>query len=223
MSIRLSVFLILLFCFAANLDAQPLRPLIVTIDTSDAPETQEWAEKIAEIAKEQYPHLVALLDSDGFTPTDSIVVIIRHMDGVGHAVRNQIHIAVNRVNNRPDDTGIVVHELIHIIQAYRFRGVPGWVTEGIADYLRFFYYERNGDVTCRINNLDRARYTDSYRTTAAFFDWIVRTYDAGFIKRLNAVCREGKFAVDFFKESTGKTVDELWDEFIHSQRIARDS
>jgi len=214
-----------LFClvvslfFAQHLVAQRLPPLKVGIDCTNAPETQEWAEKIAVIAKEQYPLLVAMLDSEGYIPADSITIVIRHMDGVAHATRQQIHISVNRVNKNPEDVGVVVHELIHILQAYRRGGnrVDGWVTEGIADYLRFFVYERNGERTCRVNP-DRAKYTDSYRVTGAFFNWIVLMHDAGFIKRLNAACRNGTYSIALFKEYTGLTVDELWDGFIQSIR-----
>jgi len=196
---------------------KPLPPLVVNINYSQAPETREWAEKAQKIAREQFPVLVALLDSDGFIPRDSLTIVFRPMDGVAHATGKEIHISAEWVTVKsPDDFGMVVHELIHIVQAYRSR-VPGWVTEGIADYLRFFVYERNGDRTCRVNP-DRAKYTDSYRTTGAFFNWIVMTKDAGFIKRLNAACRNGKYSADLYKEYTGMTIDELWDEFIQSLR-----
>ena len=215
---RILFFAVSLF-FAPYLVAQPLPPLKVAIDCTDAPETEEWAEKVAAIAKEQYPVLVALLDSEGYQPADSITIVIRHMDGVAHASGRRIVISVNRVSKNPDDVGVVVHELIHILQAYRRGGnrTDGWVTEGIADYLRFFVYERNGERTCRVNP-DRAKYTDSYRITGAFFNWIVLTHDAGFIKRLNAACRNGKYSIELFKEYTGMTVDELWDGFIQSLR-----
>jgi len=204
--------------FAVHLVAQPLPPLKVGIDCSDAPQTQEWAEKIAAIAKEQYPLLVAMLDSEGYKPADSIMIVIRHMDGVGYASGRQIHISVNRVNSNPEGVGVIVHELIHILQAYRgMKREDGWVTEGIADYLRFFVYERNGEQTCRVNP-DRHKYTDSYRITGAFFNWIVLTHDAGFIKKLNAACRYRNYSIDLFREYTGLTVDELWDGFIQSIR-----
>ena len=196
---------------------KPILPLVVNINYSQAPETREWAEKAQKIAQEQFSVLVALLDSDGFIPRDSLTIIFRPMDGVAHATGKEIHISAEWVTVKsPDDFGMVFHELVHIIQAYRSR-VPSWVTEGIADYLRFFVYERNGERTCRVNP-DRAKYTDSYRITGAFFNWIVLTHDAGFIKRLNTACRSGNYSVDLFKDYTGMTVDELWDGFILSIR-----
>ncbi len=208
------VFFIVLFFSVPYLVAQPLPPLKVTVDCTAATETQEWAEKAASIAKEQYPFLIAALDSEGFKPADSLKIVFKHMDGVAYASGGTVTISADWIEKHPDDLGMVVHELIHIVQAYKHR-VPSWVTEGIADYLRFFFYERNGDKTCRVNP-EKAKYTDSYRTTGAFFDWIVRTKDAGFIKRLNSACRDGKYTVEFFKDSTGMTVDELWGGFIQS-------
>jgi hypothetical protein len=196
------------------LAAQSIRPLTVTVNCSEAPETQAWAENAAAVIKIQYPFLISALDEEGYQPADSATIVIKPMEGVAHASRGRIVISAEWITKHPDDIGMVVHELIHILQAYKHR-VPGWVTEGIADYLRFFFYERNGERTCRVNP-EKAKYTDSYRVTGAFVDWIVISKDAGFIKRLNSACRNGNYTVDFFKESTGMTVDELWDDFIQS-------
>jgi len=208
-------FIFILFFFSITyLVAQALPPLTVNIDCSEAPETQEWAENAALVAKQQYPFLIAALDEEGYQPSDSMTMVFKHMEEIAYASNGRIVISAEWITKHPDDVGMVVHELIHILQAYRHH-VPGWVTEGIADYLRFFFYERNGERTCRVNP-EKAKYTDSYRTTGAFFDWIVRTKDAGFIKRLNAACRNGKYSNDLFREYTGMTVDELWAGFIDS-------
>ncbi len=188
----------------------------ITLDCSESPESQEWGENAVKVAKEEFPKLVELLDSEGFKPTEKIELVFKKMDGVAYATGGKIVISADWIARQPGDIGMVVHELIHVVQAYRHR-VPSWVTEGIADYIRFFVYEKNGERTCRVNP-DRAKYTDSYRTTGAFFNWIVTTQDEKFITKLNAVCREGKYSDEFFKETTGKTLDELWDGFIKSLR-----
>ena len=35
----------------------------------------------------------------------------------------------------------MIHETCHVVQRYRGRGNPGWLVEGVADYVRFFVYE----------------------------------------------------------------------------------
>lgn len=215
-----SIIAFILYSLQA-LAAQPMPPLTVVLDCSQAPETAEWAETAADIARQQYPFLVAALDSEGFVPADSLKIAFKHMEGVAYASRGTVTISAEWIKQHPDDLGMVVHEMIHVIQAYRgsrTNRVPGWITEGITDYLRFFFYERNGERTCRVN-VEKAKYTDSYRTTAAFFDWIVRTVDAGFIKKMNAACRNGRYSVELFKDFTGMTVDELWEKFIDSLKM----
>jgi len=49
-------------------------------------------------------------------------------------------------------------------------------------------------------------------------EWAEKTFDRQLVKKLNQAMREGKFRLELFKEYTGKTVDELWQEFINSLR-----
>ena len=37
----------------------------------------------------------------------------------------------------PDDLGVLAHEMTHVVQAYSSPR-PGWLTEGIADYVRYY-------------------------------------------------------------------------------------
>ena len=60
----------------------------------------------------------------------------------------------------------------------------------------------------------KAKYTDGYRTTAAFFDWICRTRDPTFVTHLNTAARNGEYRDELFAKFAGKPVDQLWAEFI---------
>ena len=72
-------------------------------------------------------------------------------------------------------------------------------------------------------NPDRAKYTDSYKTTAAFLRWIEKAHDPEIVKKLNQSLREQKFKLELFKDYTGKTVDDLWQEFTDSLRARQKS
>ena len=50
---------------------------------------------------------------------------------VGGTAGARIGVSSGWVKKRPGDFGLVIHELVHVIQDYRGGGV-GWVTEGIA-------------------------------------------------------------------------------------------
>jgi hypothetical protein len=91
-----------------------------------------------------------------------------------------------------------------------------WLTEGIADYVRLGHYEPDTPPP-RINP-DRAKYTDSYKTTATFFRWIEKSYDKEFVKKVNLALRNGTYSLGLFKQYTGKTIDELWEEFASALR-----
>jgi hypothetical protein len=107
-----------------------------------------------------------------------------------------------------------VHELVHVVQQYwtrpHARGVPTWVTEGIADYIRWYKYEPQSHGT----NISKARaahvkYDDSYRTTANFLNFVANKYDKDLVPHLNAIIRDGKYTNDTWQQLTGKPVLDL--------------
>lgn len=61
------------------------------------------------------------------------------------------------------------HELCHVIQSYP-NYKAGWLVEGIADYVRFFQFEPETKIAPP--DPKKSKYTDSYRTTAAFLDYV---------------------------------------------------
>jgi hypothetical protein len=83
--------------------------------------------------------------------------------------------------------------------------------EGIADYVRWYKYEPENKRT----KPDPARATarDSYRTTGAFLFWASNKYDANLVPKLNAAFGSNTYKESLFKDYTGKTLDELNDEW----------
>jgi hypothetical protein len=188
-------------------------PLKITIDTSNAPEMAKWAARVKLLCEQNYPLIWAQLGSPGFRPPTAIKIVLDDKDGVAWTAGTQITCCTGWFKHHPDDCGAVIHELCHIVQSYH-KPVPGWVTEGIADYVRWFKYEpvkRRSRVDPR-----NAKYTDGYQTTAAFFDWIVRTKNHSFVQRLNTAARNGKYSDDLFRRYARRPLDELWAEFIDS-------
>ncbi len=188
-------------------------PLNITIDTSQAPEMAKWAAHAKSLCEKTYPLIWAQLGSPGFRPPAAVKIVFENKRGVAWTAGAQITCCTDWFQRHPDDYGAVIHELCHVVQSYR-RPVPGWVTEGIADYVRWFKYEpakRRPHVDPR-----RAKYTDGYQTTAAFLDWIVRTKNRSFVQRLNAAARNGKYSDNLFRKYARKPLDELWAEFVGS-------
>ncbi|MDR2706958.1 MAG: basic secretory family protein [Planctomycetaceae bacterium] len=174
----------------------------------------EWAGKASQLVTEWFPKIDILLQSEGYMPPKEVTLIFRKMDGVAYTTGNAIHISADWIRRQPGDFGMVAHELVHVIQSYPRHTGPGWVTEGIADYIRHAHYEP--DVKLPRINPDRASYRDAYKTTAGFFIWIEKNYDQEFVKKLNAAMRERTYKDDIFQDLTGKPLDDLWKEYVET-------
>jgi hypothetical protein len=77
-------------------------------------------------------------------------------------------------------------------------------------YIRFFKYEpgKLGPI-----DADRAHYDRSYRVSAAFLAYLTERYDSQMVRKLNAMMRQGEYKEEVFKQLTGKTVQELDEEW----------
>ncbi len=202
-------------------------PYEIEIDYSQTPELKEWVEtKLRPVLEEWYPIIVADLPSNGFTPPQKFTVTIKtDYRGVAATGGTRVTVSANWIKQQMDRpkseaVGSVVHELVHVDQQYgRARGrnrVPGWLTEGIADYIRWWKFEppeNRRPVRATKRDGTPASYKDSYQTTAAFLEYVVKNYDHELVVKFNAVGREGTYSPELWEKYTGKDVDGLWTEF----------
>lgn len=145
------------------------------------------------------------------------IVIRKDMAGMADTSGARIRCAAKwiRQNLRGEAMGSLFHELVHVVQQYG-RGPrgsarpPGWLTEGIADYLRWYQFEpqARGAAISRAG-LAEARYNGSYRVTANFLHWVTEHHDPDLVRHLNAALREGRYDEGLWKQRTGRTAPEL--------------
>ena len=192
----------------------------IVFDTSETPELTSWVDaKLRPVCQKWYPLIVEMLPSEGYTaPRRFTVTFRKEMKGVAYTTGTRVVCAADWFgkNLQGEAAGAVVHEMVHVVQQYgRVKGGnrnPGWLVEGMADYIRWFKYE---PLSHRPRpNPERAKYTDSYRTTAAFLDYLAENVDKDLPKKLNAAMRDGKYSPELWKTETGKTVDELWEDYV---------
>ncbi|HOW72624.1 MAG TPA: DUF1080 domain-containing protein [Phycisphaerae bacterium] len=188
----------------------------IVIDASETPDLKGWIDtKLKPTLDAWYPKIVEMLPSEGFVAPKRIDIAFRKdMRGVAGTAGTHISCAERWFKDNLDGeaAGAVVHELVHVAQQYRSRRNPGWLVEGVADYIRWFKYE---PVSKRPRpNPDRAKYTDSYRTTGAFLEYVAACHDHEFVVKINAAMRAGRYSSDLWQEYTGKTVDELWALYV---------
>lgn len=200
----------------------PAPEFTIKLDYSTVPECEAFALKAKELCEEWYPKLNELLfGPDQPLPRKEITLEFKQMDGVAYASRGRIVISAEWVTKKaPDDYGMVIHELTHIVQNYRGGG-ESWLTEGIADYVRDFIFEP-GKRRLRVNP-DRASYKDGYTTTAVFLDWLQKKTQPDLVKRLNQASRDRTYSPETFKQLTGKNVEEWWKEFTDELRAEREA
>ena len=195
------------------------------VDTSETPDLTDWTHaELAPVLREWYPRIVKLLPSEGYTaPRNVPIVFSADMKGVANTRGTRVSCAAKwfRPNLKGEAKGSLVHELVHVVQQYGLSRhnphatpTPGWVTEGIADYVRWFLYEpqsHGAELSQRAGA--KARYDASYRTTANFLNWVTTKYDAQLVTQLNAAARAGTYTEAFWKQHTGHTVQELSEEW----------
>ena len=205
------------------------------LDTTVAPDLTEWAtNQLRPVVEEWYPKLVALVPSEGFVARSNVTIRFRDNMGRTPASAGGGFINCNagwfRRELKREARGSVVHEMVHVVQSYgRVRRddtaaqrMPGWLVEGIPDYIRWFLYEpqtKGAEITT--NGLARAKYDASYRITGNFLNWVTQKYDTNVVQKLNAAGRAGMYQEELWKEYTGKTVQELGEEWkkFHAERL----
>jgi len=201
----------------------------ISIDTSETLDLTEWAHKeLAPVLQQWYPKIVKMLPSEGYQAPGRLSITFNpNMRGVAAAGGTRISCGAGwfRQQLQGEAKGAVVHELVHVVQQYgRARRsdpnatrTPGWLVEGIADYIRWFLYEpqtRGAEVTSR--NIARVRYNSSYRISGNFLNWVTQTYDKDIVRKLNAAARRSRYKESLWKETTGRTVQQLGDEWKRS-------
>jgi hypothetical protein len=193
--------------------AKPVRSPKISIDVKEAPDLQAWAETARSLATSWFPQLCQLLATGDFKRPKSLRFVFRaEQDAPAYCAGDEISFSAEWVRKHPDDLGMVIHELTHVVQAYPAnKNDVGWLVEGIADYTRWWRYEPEAPRT-QID-FSKASYRDAYRTTAAWLAWTSQRYDLRLVPALDRNLRRAEDPMPTFVKFTGKTADLLWAEF----------
>lgn len=185
--------------------------LQVVVDTRFAPDLAGWGAKLQNLCRGWWPRITDLLAQPGFTPPVQVEIDLVHVEPrtVPAATRGaQIFVDADHVRADPD-TGFIAHELVHVAQQYpAARAV--WLSEGIADYLRYYVLLPNDPQRAYSPDLG---YKVGYQPAAALLDWTVKRYGEDVIRRVNAAMRSGHDGEVELASATGRTPEQLWDAF----------
>ena len=204
---RTPLIFLLLFCQIVSADN-----VKVELDTSAVPHLNKWGEEAKKLIQEWYPRVNNLIPTkDHKVPKKIILKFKKSAEGIAHATGNTITVMSGWVEKHPDDIGLVVHEMVHVIQGYP-NGNPGWLVEGIADYLRWAIFQGKSPDQFHRPKVKQG-YKQSYQVAAGFLLWLESEISPGIISKLNSSMRKGKYNDDIFKTESKKSLDELWDMY----------
>jgi hypothetical protein len=198
--------------------------IISTVDTSggspDAAQVQslqDISKKAEETGEAYYEKIVQLIGARRHPQPDKITISFNYSyKGVAATGGDHTDVSADYALKHPDDIpGVIVHELTHVAQHYtKDTGFDtGWLTEGIADYVRWFNFE---PVSKRPHphQSRNPKATGSYQTTASFLYWAVNKYDKNLVKQLNEALYDGSYKGDIWQKLTGKSLVDLNTEWV---------
>lgn len=190
--------------------------LTVTLNAEQVPHLQPWGEQARELMIEWHPRLSNMLSSKGFEPATEIHLMLKKTEkGVAATSGRTITVSSHWIESRPEDIGLIIHEQIHVIQGYP-SGNPWWITEGIADYLRWAIYE--GKPQSWFPRPKRPQgYQSGYQVMGGFLLWLETERAPGIVRKLNTAMRKKAYNAALFEAETGLTLDELWDRYVNEK------
>ncbi|HKG07592.1 MAG TPA: basic secretory protein-like protein [Pedobacter sp.] len=165
-----------------------------------------------------YPTLVKTFNKK--STREVLFVVDTAYKGVAEASGNRILFSSKYMGTHSTDIDVVTHETMHIVQGYGYGSGPVWLTEGIADYVRYKYGVDNiGSKWALPEFNEKQSYKNSYRITARFFEWLEQNVKTGLIATLDDQLRKHTYTEQSWAALTGKTIDELWSDYAKSPDV----
>lgn len=158
-------------------------------------------------------------------PSGVRIVMDPSYDGVAYVGEKEksatITINPGWLVKHPNDTDLVTHEGMHIVQGYpgyASERAPSWLVEGIADYARDQYGVDNaaGGWALPTQVKPEHKVDTGYRVTGAFLKWGEAAHP-GLVKALDSALRSGSYTPALWKEQTGEDLPALWQAYTTRQ------
>lgn len=178
------------------------------VEYKEVPIFDALAKTIVQLCQDNYLKIAQKLNNDKFQLPISMS-FSNTQGGAGTTSGSNIVLSSAWFTQHPDDMGAIIHEMTHTVQAYPSY-FPSWLIEGIADYIRYWMgYQSN---TSYAHCVAGKNYTSGYWCSAAFLQYLEKTYDKDIVTKLDAVLREGNYNDSLFTTYTGKDLPTLWNE-----------
>lgn len=199
----------------------------VTVRSSSSDEQSRLARygRLAQAkVEEAFPKILKILDYNGRGQTYVQIIVANDLQVQNGKIAwtntswdpNTVHgdICVPASSANPGDLGMIVHELMHVIQV-GYKNCPSWLIEGTADYVRYYWF----DPPSRRPRAGRSSDChDGYGTTAEFLDWTAHRYAPNLLRAMDLGFRSGQSVDDILISATGHNLDQLNTEWKRQLR-----
>lgn len=163
-----------------------------------------------------YPKLVKEFNKKALK--EVVFLVDTSYQGVAATSDGKVTFSSRWLKLHPEDIDVVTHEVMHIVQDYGNTNGPGWLTEGIADYVRYKFGVDNEGANWSLPDYKEGQsYKNSYRITAKFLDWLEAGDHKGMVKNMDKHLRDHTYSDELWRQYTGRTLDELWSKYAESQ------
>jgi hypothetical protein len=231
--------------FSDLLSAQDQQPFRVLLDVSHATEVSSYA--LDTLVMEWYPKINDILfDSTHPLPFNQVRIVFEPgLKVPAYTVGNEIHVSSDYIKTIPDDfKGMIIHELTHVNQHYPvMRSENVWLMEGIADYIRHKYFEKDIQVTLNMNatgqlygytskqpylfslegqhtDLDQGGYRKAYTVASTFLYWLESRKNKQIVPELNLALSQSNYSDGKFRQLCGQSLDDLWAAFVAESKAS---
>lgn len=183
-------------------------PTVIIDPASDSNYTPWLRQYGVPIVEAWYPMVADKLAHPAYTPPSTMTIRVASFNGVAYAQGNSITISSSWLaGNMSTSQGVLIHEMVHVLQSYPDYN-PSWITEGIADYVRYHMFRDAGDPQPPSPS---SHYTDGYGTAGYFLAYIESKHPE-FVRNLNISRHQNANADNFVLSYTGKTFPQLWND-----------
>jgi hypothetical protein len=217
----------------------------VRVDISQVPNAKPYVKPTRKLITEWYPKINAILFGKDYPlPLNKVQIIFEPKSYIGSGA-DRTELPAHEDEDIPQSVGRIhinfsylerekfpylatlVHELTHVNEQYP--NSPEWLNEGIADYVRHKYFER--DIEPKLPPIDgyhfnakqmdqfrKEGYLVGYTIAAQFLFWLEQRKDPGLIVALSSALRDDSYSPGIFRERCGAPLDALWSEFISQSK-----
>jgi len=195
------------------------KPAICEIDVSQSPQMAQFSKTVSKLCEVNYPKIKKILisKSDPFEPPKRIQIVFKNNQAdPGQALGSTISLSSDWFTKYPKDLGAIVHEMAHVVQSYppeQPAKQPFWLREGIADYIRYELGYQN-EWSYPHCGPGSEHYTSGYWCSAAFLTYLVKKHDKDLVRKLNRSLRTNVYSETLFQESTGQSLQQLWQQCL---------